>query len=90
MSLAARLAADHGGSSPSIISNSNELFNLSKLREEKGGFHEALGITTGKVRRSSKPKQANASVIDLSDCLVPNIAVIFLFVSLSYPFIIPS
>jgi hypothetical protein len=54
------------------ILDSNELFNLSKLREEKGGFHEALGIVTGKVRRSSKQK--HMTVIDLSDSLVPNIA----------------
>ena len=54
------------------ILDANELFNLSKLREEKGGFHEALGIVTGKVKRSSKQK--HMSVIDLSDSLVPNIA----------------
>jgi hypothetical protein len=54
------------------ILDSNELFNLSKLREEKGGFHEALGIVSGRVKRSSKQK--HLSVIDLSDSLIPNIA----------------
>lgn len=55
------------------ILDSNELFNLSKLREEKGGFHEALGIVSGKVKRSSK-QRLQSSMIDLSDSLIPNIA----------------
>ncbi len=60
------------------VLDANELFNLSKLREPKGGFHEALrtaNSSNNKVRRSSRPKpQTSLSMVDLSDCLVPNIA----------------